>query len=51
VVAIEGPYKVTSVAVAGAGAYYLKDLEEKVVPCSWNVTNLKKYFSICMSFP
>jgi len=26
----EGPYRITS--VAGIGAYYLKDLEEKVVP-------------------
>ena len=35
----EGPYHITS--VAGIGAYYLEDLEEKVVPRPWNVHNLK----------
>lgn len=38
----EGPYRVT--AVAGVGAYYLEDLEEKPLPLPWNVSNLKKYF-------
>ena len=37
----EGPFKITS--VAGIGAYYLEDLDEKVVPRSWNVNNLKMY--------
>ena len=31
----EGPYRVTS--VARIGAYYLEDLDEKAVPCPWNV--------------
>ena len=38
----EGPFKITS--VAGIGAYYLEDLDEKVVPRSWNVNNLKMYY-------
>ena len=37
----EGPYCITP--VAGIGAYYLEDLEEKVVPCPWNVYNLRRY--------
>ena len=35
-------YCITS--VAGIGAYYLEDLEEKVVPRPWNVHNLKRYY-------
>ena len=38
----EGPYRITS--VAGIGAYYLKDLDEKVVPRPYNVNNLKMYY-------
>ena len=33
----KGPYRITS--VAGIGAYYLEDLDEKVVPRPWNVNN------------
>ena len=38
----EGPYRIVS--VAGIGAYYLEDLDEKVVPCPWNVNNLRRYY-------
>ena len=38
----EGPYFITS--VAGIGAYFLKDLDEHVVPRHWNVNNLKMYY-------
>ena len=38
----EGPYQITS--VAGIGAYYLEDLDEKAVPRHWNVNNLKMYY-------
>ena len=38
----EGPYRITS--VARIGAYYLEDLEEKVVPRPWNVHNLRRYY-------
>ena len=38
----EGPFRIT--LVAGIGAYYLEDLDEKAVPCSWNVNNLKMYY-------
>ena len=38
----EGPYRITS--VVGIGAFYLKDLEERVVPSSWNVNNLRMYY-------
>ena len=38
----EGPYRITS--VAGLGAYYLKDLDEKVVPRPWYVNNLRMYY-------
>ena len=34
----EGPYRVTS--VVEIGAYFLKDLDENVVPRLWNVNNL-----------
>ena len=36
----EGPYRITS--VAGIGAYYLEDLDERVILHHWNVNNLKK---------
>ena len=38
----EGPYRITS--VAGIGAYYLEDLDEKTVLYPWNVNNLKRYY-------
>ena len=38
----EGPYRITT--VAGIGAYYLEDLDEKAVPHPWNVNNLKRYY-------
>ena len=38
----EGPFWITS--VAGIGAYYLEDLDEKAVPHHWNVNNLKRYY-------
>ena len=38
----EGSFRNTF--VAGIGAYYLEDLEEKVVPRPWNVNNLRRYY-------
>ena len=38
----EGLYRITS--VAGIGAYYLEDLDEKTVLHPWNVNNLKMYY-------
>ena len=38
----EGSYRITS--VAGIGTYHLKDLDENVVPCPWNVNNLRMYY-------
>ena len=38
----EGLYRVT--AIAGAGAYYLEDLNERPLPWPWNVHNLKKFY-------
>ena len=38
----EGPYCITS--MASIGAYFLKDLDEHVISCSWNVNNLKMYY-------
>ena len=38
----EGPYRIT--AVAGIGAYYLEDLDERAVLHPWNVNNLKRYY-------
>ena len=38
----EGPYCITS--VAGIRAYFLKDLDEHVIPRPWNVNNLKMYY-------
>ena len=38
----EGPYRVT--AIAGAGAYYLEDLDERPLPRPWNAHNLKKFY-------
>ena len=36
------PYRIT--LVAGIGAYYLEDLDEKTVLHPWNVNNLKMYY-------
>ena len=38
----EGPYRIT--LVVGIGAYYLKDLDEKVVLHPCNVNNLRRYY-------
>ena len=38
----EGSFRITS--VAGIGAYYLEDLDEKAVLRPWNVNNLKRYY-------
>ena len=38
----EGPYRITS--KVGIRAYFLEDLDEHVVPRSWNVNNLKRYY-------
>ena len=38
----EGPYRITS--VTGICAYYLEDLDENVIPCPWNVNNLRMYY-------
>ena len=38
----EGPYRIT--LVAGIYAYYLEDLDERVVPHQWNVNNLRMYY-------
>ncbi|XP_074299305.1 uncharacterized protein LOC141630371 [Silene latifolia] len=39
----EGPYQVEN--VVGNGAYRLMTLEGQMVPRSWNITHLKKYFT------
>ena len=38
----EGPYRVT--AIAGAGSYYLEDLDKRSLPLPWNIYNLKKFY-------
>ena len=38
----EEPYCIT--LVAGVGAYFLEDLDEKVVSRLWNVNNLQRYY-------
>ena len=38
----EGPYRINS--VAGICAYYLEDLDEKIVLRPWNVNNLRIYY-------
>ena len=40
----EGPYKVT--AIAGVGAYYLEDLDERPLPQPWNIYNLEEVLSL-----
>ena len=39
---LEGPYWVTT--MAGAGAYYLEDMEERPLPRPSNVSNLRRYY-------
>ena len=36
------PYRIT--LVAGLGAYYLEDLDERTVLHPWNINNLKRYY-------
>ena len=38
----ERPYHITS--VAGIGAYFLEDLDKRVIPRPWNVSNLRRYY-------
>ena len=38
----EGSYRIT--LVAGVGAYFLEDLDEKVMSRPWNVNNLQRYY-------
>ena len=38
----EGPYRVTT--IAGTGAYYLEDLDERPLPQPWNAHNLKMFY-------
>ena len=38
----EGLYRIT--LVEGVGAYFLEDLDEKVMPRPWNVNNLRRYY-------
>ena len=38
-----GPFRMTE--ALGNGAYRLETLEGGVIPCTWNATNLKFYFS------
>ena len=38
----EGLYCITS--MAGIGVYFLEDLDEHVIPCPWNINNLKMYY-------
>ena len=38
----KGPYRITF--MAGIEAYFLEDLDERVIPRPWNVNNLKMYY-------
>ena len=38
----EGPYRIIS--VAGIRPYFLEDLNERVIPCPWNLCNLRRYY-------
>ena len=38
----EGLYHITS--LAGIRAYFLEDLDEHVIPCPWNVNNIRRYY-------
>ncbi|KAL0288882.1 UNVERIFIED_CONTAM: hypothetical protein Scaly_2717600 [Sesamum calycinum] len=39
----EGPYKVTE--IVGTGAYKLQQIDGRNIPRTWNIANLKKYYS------
>ncbi|XP_072094204.1 uncharacterized protein [Arachis hypogaea] len=39
----DGPYRVTE--VLGQGAYKLESLDGKLIPSTWNISSLKKFFS------
>ncbi|KAL0449022.1 UNVERIFIED_CONTAM: hypothetical protein Slati_1458600 [Sesamum latifolium] len=39
----EGPYKVVEIVIGGA--YKLQQMDGKSVPRTWNVANLKKYYT------
>ena len=38
----EGPYRITS--LTSIGAYFLEDLDERVIPRPRNVNNLRRYY-------
>ena len=38
----EMPYRIT--LETGIEAYFLEDLDKHVIPCPWNVNNLKRYY-------
>ena len=38
----ERPYRITS--LAGIRAYFLENLDERVIPRPWNVNNLRRYY-------
>ena len=38
----EGPYRIT--LKAGIEAYFLEDLDERIIPRPWNVSNLRRYY-------
>ena len=38
----EGPYRAT--IIAGAGAYYLEDMDERPLPRPWNVQNFRRFY-------
>ena len=38
----EGSHRITS--MADIGACFLEDLDENVIPCPWNVNNLRRYY-------
>ena len=38
----EGPYRIIS--LGGIRAYFLEDLDERVIPRPWNVNNLRRYY-------
>ncbi|MCH84920.1 gag-pol polyprotein [Trifolium medium] len=44
----EGPYRVQE--AFGGGAYRLETLKGKTLPRTWNVANLRFYFSLVVSF-
>ena len=38
----ERPYRITS--TTGIDAFYLEDLDERVIPRPWNKNNLRRYY-------